>query len=118
MNDAYAPEAVYGRYEHQLKHTFPNRFRPEGGRGLTAGDIWSGLGMLRRVIWTVGIVGDYKRVFWRFALRRLIRGELEGLLIASIISHHLIVFSREASGGRQNASNYSTRLREVATVAK
>jgi radical SAM superfamily enzyme YgiQ (UPF0313 family) len=118
MKDAYAPERVYDRYEHQLKHTFPNRFRPEGGRSLTAGDIWSGVRMLRRVLWTVGIAGDYKRVFWRFALRRLIRGELEGLLIASIISHHLIVFSREASGGRQNASNYSTRLREVATVAK
>jgi hypothetical protein len=57
-------------------------------------------------------------VFWRFALARLVRGDLEGLLIAAVISHHLIVFSREASGGRQNASNYSTRLREVATVAK
>ena len=40
------------------------------------------------------------------------------LLIAAVISHHLILFSREASSGRQNASNYSVRLREAATVAK
>ena len=74
--------------------------------------------MLGRVIWTVGLAGDYKWVFWRFALARLVRADLEGLLITALISHHLIVFSREASTGRQNASNYSTRLREVATVAK
>jgi hypothetical protein len=118
MKDAYQPERVFARYEHQVTHTFPNRLKPEGGRAFTATDIRRALKMLRRLIWTVGIVGDYKRVFWRFALGRLVRGDLEGLLIASVISHHLIVFSREAATGRQNASNYSTRLREVATVAK
>ena len=118
MKDAYQPERIFARYEHQVAHTFPNRLKPEGGRAFTFHDIRRGFRMLRRVVWNVGIAGDYKRVFWRFALARLARGDLEGLLIAAVISHHLIVFSREASGGRQNASNYSTRLREAATVAK
>jgi radical SAM superfamily enzyme YgiQ (UPF0313 family) len=118
MKDAYRPDKIYERYEHQVEHTFPNRLKPPGGRAFTVNDIRRGLRMLGRVIWSVGLVGNYKWVFWRFALARLVRGDLEGLLIAALISHHLIVFSREASGGRQNASNYSTRLREAATVAK
>ena len=118
MKDAYQPDKVYERYSHQVEHTFPNRLKPPGGRAFTFDDIRRGLRMLGRVIWTVGLAGDYKWVFWRFALARLVRADLEGLLIAALISHHLIVFSREASTGRQNASNYSTRLREVATVAK
>jgi hopanoid C-2 methylase len=118
MKDAYQPDKVYERYQHQVEHTFPNRLKPPGGRGFTFDDIRRGVRMLGRVIWNVGLVGDYKWVFWRFALARLARADLEGLLITALISHHLIVFSREASTGRQNASNYSTRLREAATVAK
>jgi radical SAM superfamily enzyme YgiQ (UPF0313 family) len=118
MQGAYRPDKIYDRYRHQVEHTFPNRMKPPGGRAFTAADIRRGLRMLGRVVWKVGLVGNYKWVFWQFALARLVRGDLEGLLIAALISHHLIVFSREASGGRQNASNYSTRLREAATVAK
>jgi hypothetical protein len=74
--------------------------------------------MLGRIFWKVGLASDYKRVFWKFAVPRLIRGDIESVIATALISHHLIIFSRAASGGLQNASNYSTRLREVATVAK
>ena len=74
--------------------------------------------MLWRIIWNVGIVGDYKRVFWRFAAPRLIRGDFETVIATALVSHHLILFSREASGGLQNASHYSARLREAVSVAE
>jgi hypothetical protein len=35
-----------------------------------------------------------------------------------MIAHHLIEFARAATSGRQNASNYSIRLREAAVPAE
>ncbi len=36
--------------------------------------------MLRNIFWKVGVLGDYRRVFWKFALGRLKRGDIEGLI--------------------------------------
>jgi hopanoid C-2 methylase len=36
----------------------------------------------------------------------------------SLVSHHLITYAREASHGRQNASNYSLKLREAQVPAE
>jgi radical SAM superfamily enzyme YgiQ (UPF0313 family) len=116
MKDAYQPDKIYARYSHQVEHTFPNRVKPRLS-AITRRDVRRGLTMLGRIIWHVGMAGDYKRVFWSFALPRLIRGDIEGVIAVALISHHLIVFSRQASSGLQNASNYSTRLREAVTVA-
>ena len=119
MDKAYQPERLYERFQHQVAHTFPNRLQfPRGVRAFSWRDIQRGLKILGRIILKVGLASDYKRVFWKFALPRLIRGDIESLIATALISHHLIIFSRAASGGLQNASNYSTRLREVATVAK
>jgi hypothetical protein len=74
--------------------------------------------MLRNIFWQVGVLGDYRRVFWKFALRRLRQGDIEGLIGSTMIAHHLIKFARAASGGRQNASNYSIRLREASVPAE
>ena len=63
--------------------------------------------MLSRIFWFVGVKGDYRRVFWRFALARLVRGEIEYLIAVTLLAHHLILFAREASAGRRDASNYS-----------
>ena len=35
--------------------------------------------MLSRIFWFVGVKGDYRRVFWRYAVARLIRGEVLGV---------------------------------------
>jgi hypothetical protein len=117
MKNAYRPDKLYERFQHQVEHTFPHRLRLRK-RAFVWRDVRRGLIMLARIIWNIGIAGDYKRVFWKFAWPRLIRGDLEVLIATALVSHHLIVFSREASGGLQNASHYSARLREAATVAK
>jgi hopanoid C-2 methylase len=77
-------------------------------------NIKRGLIMLRNIVWKVGVRGDYRKVFWKFAFACLRRGEIEGLISSTLIAHHLIVYARQVSEGQQNASNYSFRLREAA----
>ena len=117
MKDAYHPDKIYARFRHQVAHTFPNRIKP-GLSGVTWRDVRRGLTMLWRIIWNVGVRSDYKWVFWRFSLPRLLHGEVESVIQTALVSHHLIVFSRRASVGLQNASHYSARLREAVTVAE
>jgi hypothetical protein len=74
--------------------------------------------MLRNIFWQVGVLGDYKKVFWKFALPRLRHGDIESLISVAMIAHHLIMFARAASVGQQNASNYSIRLREASVPAE
>jgi hopanoid C-2 methylase len=74
--------------------------------------------MLRNIFWKVGVLGDYRGVFWKFALARLKHGDIEGLIASAMVAHHLITFARAASVGQQNASNYSIRLREASVPAE
>ena len=74
--------------------------------------------MLRNIFWKVGVLGDYRIEFWKFALRRLARGEIEYFISSMLVAHHLIMFARAASVGRHNASNYSIRLREASVPAE
>jgi hypothetical protein len=81
-------------------------------------NIRRGLIMLRNIFWKVGVLGHYKKAFWKFALGRLRRGDFEGFLGSALTAHHLIMFARAASVGQQNASNYSIRLREASVPAE
>jgi hypothetical protein len=68
---------------------------------------------LVRILWKVGARGSYRSEFWKFAGPKLLRGELECVIAVGLVAHHLIVFAQQASSGRQNASHYSTKLRET-----
>jgi len=119
MEVAYEPEKVYARYQHQCDYTYANRLQvPVAPEMKTWANIKRALIMLRNIFWKVGVLGDYKKVFWKFALGRIRRGDLEGLIGSAMIAHHLIKFARAASSGQQNASNYSLRLREAAVPAE
>jgi radical SAM superfamily enzyme YgiQ (UPF0313 family) len=119
MAAAYEPEKLFARYQYQCEYTYANRMKvPVGPEKKSWANIRRGLIMLRNLFWKVGVLGDYRKVFWKFALSRLSKGDLEGFIGASIIAHHLIVFARAASSGRQNASNYSLRLREASMPAE
>ena len=119
MEAAYQPERLYARFQHQCDYTYANRLKvPVSPELKTWANIRRGLIMLRNIIWKVGILGDYKRVFWKFALGRLRHRDIEGLLGPALIAHHLIVFARKASSGQQNASNYSLRLRDASVPAE
>jgi hopanoid C-2 methylase len=119
MGSAFEPAKLLARYEYQIRHTYPNQIkRPPSRQRASWQNIKLGLTMLRNIFWKVGVLGDYKIQFWKFALRRLGRGEIEHFISSMLVAHHLIVFARAASGGQQNASNYSIRLREASVPAE
>lgn len=118
MAKAYEPKALFGRYEHQIKATYANRFaRPASPQRASLANIMKGLRMLARIVWKVGVLGDYRREFWAFAWPKLKQGKIEEVIQAGLISRHLIRFAREASVGTMNASYYSAKLREPIAVA-
>jgi radical SAM superfamily enzyme YgiQ (UPF0313 family) len=120
MRVAYQPETLYARYEHQIEHTYPNRLQPKecAQREPTWANLRRGFSILVRMIWHVGVRSYYRRTFWRFAWRRLRRGEIDALIAVGLVSHHLILFAREASSGRRDASHYSFKPREQLVAAE
>src|SRR5579864_4427808 len=113
MSSAYQPRKLLERFEYQIRETYPNQIkRPASRQQASWKNIKLGLTILRNIFWKVGVLGDYRIEFWKYALRRLARGEIEYLISSMLVAHHLIVFARAATGGRYNASNYSMRLRE------
>ena len=70
--------------------------------------------MLSRIFWFVGVKGDYRRVFWRFALARLRRGEIEYLITVSAARAPSDPVRARGLAGRRDASNYSFKPREAA----
>jgi radical SAM superfamily enzyme YgiQ (UPF0313 family) len=119
MEVAYEPEKLLARYEYQCSYTYANRVKvPVSPEKKSWANIRRGLIILRNLFWQVGVRGNYRRSFWKFAWSRLSKGDFEGFLGSAVIAHHLIMFARAASSGRQNASNYSLRLREAAVPAE
>jgi radical SAM superfamily enzyme YgiQ (UPF0313 family) len=118
MRVAYTPAAILARYEHQIKATYPNRLNPPDSvqRAPTLANLRRGLTMLARIVWHVGVLGPYRREFWKFAWRRIKQGQIDYLIMVEIISHHLILFAREACSGRRDASYYSVKPRETTLV--
>jgi len=74
--------------------------------------------MLAKIIWHLGVRGDYRRQFWDFAWPRLKIGDIERVISVGLVAHHLILFARDASGGKQTASYYSARLQQAAVPAE
>jgi radical SAM superfamily enzyme YgiQ (UPF0313 family) len=118
MGSAYQPQKLLDRYEYQITKTYPNRIHPRTKQQMTWHNIRMGLIMLRNIFWKVGILGDYKAAFWKFALRRLARGEIEYLISSIMVAQHLIMFSRDASQGTTSASYYSFKMQDAAVPAE
>ena len=104
---AYEPAAVYERYAHQRRHTFPNR-KPFPGSGRASWrNVRMGLGLLARIVWEIGVRGSYRRTFWRAAWPALCSGDIESLIHTAVVSHHLIEFTRRCVRGDAEASFYA-----------
>ena len=119
MGRAYTPEKLFERFEHQVVHTYPNRIKlPNSKERLSLRNIKRGLTMFANIVWQVGVKSDYRREFWKFSLPLLKRGDIERVITVGLVAHHLILFARDASSGQQNASYYSTRLRDMPVAAE
>jgi radical SAM superfamily enzyme YgiQ (UPF0313 family) len=117
---AYDPDRLYARYEHQIRATYPNRLHPADSarRAPTRANLRRGLILIGRLIWHVGIRGHYRATFWRFALARLRRGDIENFIMVALVAHHLILFAREAVSLRRDASHYAFKPRESLVPAE
>jgi radical SAM superfamily enzyme YgiQ (UPF0313 family) len=118
---AYTPEAVYARFAHTIAHTYSRRkLFPIHPRRASWSNIHLGLGLLARLVWRVGVRGDYRRTFWRLAWPLLRAGNVEAVIHAGVVSHHLIQFTRDCLSGVGESSFYSARDQEgpgLATAA-
>ena len=108
---AYAPEAIYRRFAHHLARTVRKRpAYPRNRQRASWRNVASGLALLGRIVWQIGIRGDYRATFWRFAGRALWAGQAEEMIQAAVVSHHLIEFTRQCLRGAQEASFYAPKL--------
>ncbi len=100
VEEAFTPDAIYGRFEYQIAKTFPNRKQlPLTKARLNAKNILKGLSILGRIVWHVGIRADYRRRFWRMAWPNLKQGKIEEVIHTAVVAHHMITFARECSSG-------------------
>jgi hopanoid C-2 methylase len=105
---AYEPEAIYGRFAYNFAHTFARRPAfPRSSRRNSWRNVGSGVALLARLVWRIGIRGDYRSTFWRLARPALQRGQVEELLQAAVVSHHLIEFTRQSLVGAAGAAFYA-----------
>ena len=118
VRHAYEPEAVYARFDHNARHTFPNRKKlPVTRARLNWPNIRKALTCLFNIFLHVGILSDYRRTFWRMALPALRKKQIEEVIHIALVAHHLITYARECEQGRQMASNYAVRPAAAARQA-
>jgi hopanoid C-2 methylase len=107
---AYEPEAVYARFAHQVAHTFTRRRDfPANAQRASWSNVWMGLGILRRIMWRIGVRSAYRRTFWRLAWPALKAGRIEAVIHVAVVSHHLIEFTRDCVRGLGESSFYAPR---------
>jgi radical SAM superfamily enzyme YgiQ (UPF0313 family) len=112
LSYAYEPARLFARYEWLTQHVFPNRRpRPRPKDQVTPKNIRRGFGMLGKICWKLGVLADYRKVFWAFAKPRIKTGRIPDVISIGLLAKHLITYARLACAGRLNASNYSTKLR-------
>ena len=72
---------------------------------------------MMRLLVRIGLLGDYRRTFWRMAWPALRSGRIEELIHIGLVAHHMIVFARDCAKGRENASFFAQRPRPAVEAA-
>jgi radical SAM superfamily enzyme YgiQ (UPF0313 family) len=121
---AYEPEALYARFAYQVEHTYTRRKDyPSNSQRASWANTRMGLGILARLVWNVGVLGRYRRTFWRMAWPALKARKVEPLIHVALVSHHLIEFTRDCVQGLGESSFYApgdttpVRTRQTPTAA-
>jgi radical SAM superfamily enzyme YgiQ (UPF0313 family) len=119
VRETYDPEFLYERFAYNVEHTFHNRLEvPVTTARLNLRNIYVALQILIRLMIRVGLLSDYKKIFWKMAIPALKKGDIEALIHVGLVSHHLIQFTRDALRGEQGAAFYSEKLASVAKPAE
>ena len=110
--ETYEPERLFGRFIHQINATYPNRIKVPARGQLTLQNLRRGLTLALNLAVRVGVLADYRRVFWRAVWHAVRQGQLESAFNMGLVAHHLITFTREAVRGEQKASFYQAHARD------
>ena len=96
---AFAPEAIYRRFRYNQEHTYPHRIEiPPTGK-LKLANLWRGLTTLAKLMVKVGMLSDYRDVFWRMAKPALKSGDIETVIhVSLVVAPHDFVCSRGRGG--------------------
>ncbi|MDX6766571.1 MAG: B12-binding domain-containing radical SAM protein [Candidatus Methylacidiphilales bacterium] len=114
----YEPGELYRRYEAQAEITYRNRYVPPVADQLTWANLKRFIGVSWRMLWIVG-GSDYREHFWAMFWRQLRLGNIETIIQVGMVAHHLILYARDCTRDRMQASNYSARnVAAVGDVAK
>lgn len=116
VTEAYTPDNLIRRFLYQTQHTYPNRLKVKRKVGWK--EIQLGMGVIRRVLWHVGLRSDYRDKFWQAALPLLRRGQVEEVIHLAVVSYHLIKFARDIAEGRMEACFYSDPNQSATPVAE
>jgi hopanoid C-2 methylase len=114
---AFDPDRLFQRFAHQVEATYAHRLKAPVRGKLTFANLRTTFVLLFNIVLRIGTLADYRRPFWRAALRGLRRGQIDSALSMGVVGHHLIRFTREALRGEQNASFYAARSRHSADAA-
>jgi hopanoid C-2 methylase len=105
---AYEPDAIYARFAYNVAHTFSKRKAfPVSPQRASWRNTLMGFGVLGRAIWRIGVLGRYRRTFWRFALPLFRAGNIEALIHAAVVSYHLVEFTRDCLRGVGESAFYA-----------
>jgi hypothetical protein len=108
ISTAYDPAELYARFAHQQTHTFPNRLRyPRSERRESRENMKMGMVLLALIVWRIGLLGHYRRTFWKMAWPALKRKDIDQLIHIAVVSHHLIEFTRHCLRGVGESSFYA-----------
>ncbi len=114
LRHAYDPERLFSRYHWLTEHVLPTRPpRPRSKDQMTPKDLRRGISMLVNLCWKLGVIADYRWIFWKFALPMIRMGRIEDVISFGLLAKHLITYARMACAGKLNASNYSAKLRKT-----
>jgi radical SAM superfamily enzyme YgiQ (UPF0313 family) len=110
---AYSPEFLYDRFAYNARHTYPNRIEVPNSPARTSGkNIRKGLTILANLLIRVGLLSNYRKVFWRMAGPALRQGKIQTLIHIALVSHHLIQFTADCTKNDESASFYSQKIRQ------
>ncbi len=117
MTELYRPEALWERLSWNAVHTYPNRLRPPAaGPHRSWRDAVYGLKIAANLLVKVGLLADWRALFWRHAAPHIAKGDFRAALHMAVLSHHLIGFARDAVADRTEASFYATGRHQIATT--
>jgi hopanoid C-2 methylase len=117
VTKANEPEALYRRFHYQIEHTYSNRLDPGPYLKIDWHDVIDGLVILMKILWRVGLWSEYRRSFWRLTRGALLRADIEAVIHAGLVGHHLIQFARDCADGVGEYSFYGDAVKTPSEAA-